>query len=147
MKDKVYEMYDDYYKAKAQLQELIDARNQLKESLKTAHPSRFAEGWIMLNDANQKIEKCRAALKGEYDAHQETCRGKEKYEQYKAELQEGTDGAFIYFKHCRPESYERVKNELYKDMTPEEIEEFNARIAHLEATRLEEFIAEKIDVD
>ena len=143
MNEKVYEMYDDYYHAEAQLQELIEARNLLKESLKTAHPDRFAEMWIMLNGANQKIDQCRAVLKAEYDAHQKTCRAQEKADAAMQGLMEGFYGSLVYMKHRHPESFKQAESEITGNMTSLEIKEFYEGIANLEATRLEEFIAEK----
>ena len=140
MSDKVYEMYDDYFQAEAQLQELIDARDMVRESLKTAHPSRLAEGYVLLDNANKKIEACKAALAAEYEAHQKACRSREAYEKVMGELSEGMEASYIYLKHRHPETFKTVQAAWYNNWTPEEIQEFEARIAHLEATRLEEFI-------
>jgi hypothetical protein len=137
MTEKIYPMYDDYHQAEAQLQELKDAREMVRESLKTAHPSRLAEGYILLKNANERIE---AALAREYEAHQQACRSREEYEKLLDELEEGVYAGYIYLKHRRPEAFKRVQAAWYQNRTPEEIEELEACIAHLEATRLEEFI-------
>jgi hypothetical protein len=140
MSEKVYEMYDDYYQAQAQLLELIEARDYLKESLKTAHPSKLADGYMMLNAANKKIEACEAALANEYETHQKACRSREAYDKSLDELSESVDAAYIYFKHRHPDRFKAIQAQFYNGRTPEEIEEFEDRIAILEATRLEEFI-------
>lgn len=140
MAEKVYEMYEDYHQAAAQLVELIEARDMLKEAMKTWHPSRLADGYIILKETNEKIEKCEAALAKEYETYQEACRAREAYDKSLDELAEGVYASYIYLKHRHPETFKRVQAAWYEGRTPEEIEELEDRIAILEATRLEEFI-------
>lgn len=108
MADKVYEMYDDYYEAEGQLRELIAARDMLVESLKTAHPSRLAEGRRMLAEANAKIKACTAALKAEYDSHQAAEKSREEYDQKMGELKEGFDAAMAYLATDHPEVHQKL---------------------------------------
>lgn len=108
MADRVYEMYDDYYEAQAQLLELIEARELLAASLKTAHPSRLKEGQKLLAAADKKIEACEAALAKEYDAHQATEKAREAYEQKMSELEESFDAAMEYLSTAHPEVHKRL---------------------------------------
>lgn len=143
MTNKVYPMYESYNQAAAQLVELIGARDLLAKSLKTAHPDKLRYGRRMLAEADKRIEACEAALAKEYETHQLICREKEKLEAMLSGLTVGLEGAFIYIKHCLPDKFELVKTVLFTGWSPKEIEEFNDRIAVLEATKLEEFIGEK----
>jgi hypothetical protein len=103
-------------------------------------PSRLAKGYVMLKATNEKIEKCEAALAREYEAYQDACRASEAHDKLFGELSDSMDSAYIYLKHRHPETFKTVQAQFYKDRTPEQIKEFKDRIAHLEATRLEEFI-------
>src|SRR5215218_3685950 len=102
MSEKVYPMYDSYNLAATQLVELIEARDRLIEALKAAPPGNRREGQQMLDEVNKKIASWEASLAKEYETHQLICREKEKLEAFISELSIGTEGAFIYIKHCLP---------------------------------------------
>ena len=97
----------------------------------------------MLNETNQKIDECRAALKAEYVAHQATCRAQEKVDAAMEGFKESFYGSPLYIKHRHPESFRQAETEITNNMTPLEIKEFYEGVALFEATRLEEFIGEK----
>lgn len=147
MTGKVYPMDENYNQVATKLVELIEARDLLAKSLKIAHPSKLRDGQRMLADADKKIEACESVLAKKYETYQLVRREKEKLEASMGEIEVGMEGAFIYIKHCLPDSFELVKTVLFTGWSSKEIDEFNDRIAVLEATKFEEFIAEKKDDD
>ena len=145
MSDKVYEMYDDYHQAIEKLHNFIKVRDELAEFLKVAPPEKLLENRELLAKMDKQIENSKALLAKEYEAYQVKCRDEEKLDDVKDDVKDRMERFFILVKHRMPEKLDELKAEVFVNWTPEEIEEFENRIAELEATRLEEFIGEKKD--
>jgi hypothetical protein len=56
-------------------------------------------------------------------------------------LDELSNDLYLIIKHQKPHLFEEFHRITTLDMTPEELEEFQKKIAHLEATRLDEILA------
>ena len=145
MSDKVYEMYDDYHQAIEKLHNFIKVRDELAEFLKVAPPEKLLENRELLAKMDKQIENSKALLAKEYEAYQVKCRDEEKLDDVKDDVKDRMERFFILVKHRMPEKLDELKAEVFVNWTPEEIEEFENRIAELEATRLEEFIGEAKD--
>lgn len=142
MKDKVYEMRDDYKKAVEDLLGFIKLREELAKTLKTAVPERVRELHELLAEMDKSIDACEAALANQYEAYQTKCRAEEELDEMSAEVEKRVEIVFIYIKHRHPEKFDELKTAIFANLTPEEIQDFYDRVAIREATELEEIIAE-----
>ena len=142
LKDKVYEMYDSYNQAASDLVEYIKLRDMLAAKIKIV-PFKRSENQQLLAEFDAHIEKAEAALAKEYDAHQEKCRAEEKLDQVMNDIAERTEMVYVYIKHRVPDKLQELETAIFAGWTTEEIQDFHDRVAILEATRLEELIAEE----
>ena len=143
MSDKVYEMDDHYNQGVAALLEFIKQRDELAENLKIAPPELIPEGQQLLADMDKRIEDYEAALAREYETYQNKCRAEENVENMNETILERMAMVYIYFKHRIPEKLEELEAIVLNNNTPEEAQAFYDRVAILEATKLEEIIAEE----
>jgi hypothetical protein len=142
MKDKAYEMYDEYNQAVEDLLGFIKIRDDLAASIKTGAPEKLREAQELLIEMDEAIESCESKLAKEYEAYQTKCRAEEELDNWSADVEKRIEMVFIYIKHRIPEKLDELKNALFANWTPDEIEKFYANVAVLEATQLEEIIAE-----
>lgn len=142
MEDKVYEMSDEYKQTVAGLLELFETRDELLKAIKIAPPDRLREGQEMLILINEQIEKTEAMLAEEYETYQAHQKALEAQKEKFDEMKQRMEMVFIYVKYRLPEKLEELKATIFNEMTPEWIQDFYDNVAILEATRLEELIAE-----
>lgn len=135
-------MPDDYKQALADLTGFIEERDELAKTLKLLPPEESKEGQRLLALFDEKIERCEQALAIEYEAHQKQCRAEENQDEIVEDMKLRMQMVYIYIKHRIPAKLEEITAALLNDYTPEEEQEFYDRVAILEATRLEEIIAE-----
>lgn len=140
MKDKIYEMEDDYKQAVANLLEFIKLRDLTAESLKTAAPDKLLEGQEMLADMDKQIETTEAILAKEYDAYQKYRKDLEKEAEMMDTVMETMQKYYILVKHRMPEKLGEVKTAIFTNWTEDEIQNFYDEAAIIEATRLEEIL-------
>ena len=145
MPNKVYEMDDNYNQAVADLLEVIKVRDELTESIKIAPPDKIREGQKLLATMNKKIEECEAALAKEYETTQTYKKALDEQEEVFDEVKHRMEMVFVYTKHRLPDKLNEMKAIIFNDMKPEWIQDFYDNVAILEATRLEELIAEAKD--
>jgi len=86
----------------------------------------FKEAAEKVEEADKKIEEAEAGVE---EALQAADRAHEKL--------------YIIIKHTKPHLFEGFRQISVDSLTPEELKEFLERIAHLEATQLEEILAGK----
>jgi len=145
MEDKVYEMYNEYNQAVEDLLGFIKIRDDLAASVKTGAPENLREAQELLIEMDEIIESCESKLAKEYEAYQTKCRAEEELENWSVDAEKRVKMVFIYIKHRIPEKLGELTNALFAKWTTDEIEKFYDDVAFLEATQLEEIIAEKTE--
>jgi uncharacterized protein YigA (DUF484 family) len=145
MKEKVYEMEDDYKERLAALLKAIETRDELAETVKLAPPEMRREGQKILAEMNKTLEDIEALLAHAHEAYQKFRRNEEEVSEMSEQLTEKFEEHFIRAKHCQPEKFAEMEAKLLKVWTPEVIEDFYDRVAIREATHLEEILAENIN--
>ena len=143
MKPKEYEMPEDYNRDLSVLLEAIADRDKLIVAIKTTPPKHREEGLRILRQMNQSIEKSEAALADYYEKHQTMRRAEAKREALFEKIKRQVAGSYIHVKYNHPETEEQIRK--YAANLFDSEEDFNALVAHLEATELEKIIARAPD--
>lgn len=138
-----YEMPQDYQERVARLLEMIETQKFYEKELK------FLQSWINLDEAkvykanlDKSIEEFEAVLAQEYEAYQIFKAAEADLIEYDEMVERNLKAMFIYFKHRQPDKLEKLKNTLLAGYSPEKLEKFYDGVAVLEATKLEEIIAQ-----
>lgn len=142
MKDKVYEMEDDYKEAVVKLQDFIERRDLLAKSFVSQTPKERREAGQTLADMDKQIESTEARLAKEYDAYQKYCKELDEQEEHTKRVAETMQKYYVLVKHRMPEELDKIKKAIFTSWTEEEIQNFYDEAAIIEATRLEEILGE-----
>jgi nitrate reductase beta subunit len=143
MSDIKYEMPQDYQDSLNVVLDLIEERDAFKKQIPVLPP------WVNVEEARSKlaelddvIEKAENALAAEYNAYQAHKKAEAELNKVNKEALLRMQMMYIYFKYRIPDKLEDVKAAALNGFTDEEIQEFYDGVAILEATKLEEIIAE-----
>jgi hypothetical protein len=144
MSDIKYEMPQDYQDSLAVVMDLIEERDAFKKQIPVLPP------WVNVEEARAKlaqfdnvIEKAENALADEYNAYQAHRKAEADLDKINKEVLVKMQMIYIYYKHRIPSKLEDIKAAALNGFTDEEIQEFYDGVAILEATELEEIIAEE----
>jgi hypothetical protein len=137
-----YEMSDDYKQAQEDLLDFIKVRDILAEAIKTMPPDKERENQELLAEMNETIENCEAKLAKEYESYQVYMRAQEKQDEIMSDVLERMQMVYILTKHRLPDNLPELEAAIFDGWAEEEIQKFLEGVAVLEATRLEEIIAE-----
>lgn len=142
MAEKVYEMSGHYKRATAELLELINKRDVLAATIKTAPLELKSEGRRILAEMDAKIDEAETGLAAEYKAHQLLCQLQEAQDALLDKMMIHTERMFIYNKHKQPpEKFKEFEAHVLSHFTPDELQAFYDRIAVREAAQLDEILA------
>jgi nitrate reductase beta subunit len=143
MSDIKYEMPQDYQDSLAIVLDLIEERDAFRKKLPVLPP------WVNIEEARAKlaelddvIEKAENVLADEYNAYQAHRKAEADLDEMNKEALLRMQMMYIYFKYRIPDKLEDVKAAALNGFTDQEIQEFYDGVAILEATKLEEIIAE-----
>jgi hypothetical protein len=139
-----YEMPQDYQDSLAFVMDLIEECDAFRRQIPTLPP------WVNVEEARAKlaemekaIDKAEELLANEYNAYQAHEKAKADLDETNKEVLIRMQMVYIYYKHRIPDKLEEIKAAALNGFTPEEIQDFYDGVAILEATQLEEIIAEE----
>jgi dsDNA-specific endonuclease/ATPase MutS2 len=150
IENREYPPDEEYFKFKAELEHWIEFRNRLAKKIKYLSPTKQRIKRLQLIDFDNKIAQAKQGLKKFYESSQEVERAEEK-ETLRSKLidralniaERASEKLYVIIKHRKPHLFEEFHKISTQDMTPEELQEFNARIKHLEATKLNDILEGK----
>lgn len=143
MAQKEYEMDDDYKKAAAFLVEQIAERDEIAAKLKLLSPKDRPEGLRLLAELDKAIERGEQALANEYESKQNYQRALDEQAQVAEKALHAVAGSLIHVKYRLPDKFEEAFNIFTKGFTNKEIEDFEDRMAEMEAGDLVRIIRRK----
>lgn len=150
IENKEYPPDEEYLQFKAELEHWIEFRNRLAKKIKYLSPTKQRIKRLQLIDFDNKIAQAKKGLRKFYESCQQVEKEEEK-ETLRSKLidralniaERAGEKLYIIIKHQKPHLFEEFHKISTQDMTPEELQEFNERIAHLEATKLDDILEGK----
>lgn len=150
IENKEYPPDEEYFQFKAEIEGWIEWRNRLAKKIKYLSPTKQRIKRLQLIDFDNKIAKAKKALIAFYKAGQQVERIEEKQILRSKLIDRALDIAeraseklYVIIKHQKPHLFEEFHKIATQDLTPEELREFNERIKHLEATKLDDILEGK----
>jgi hypothetical protein len=138
-----YEMPPNYHEKLAKLLKMIETQQFYKNEIKALQPWANVEVMRKLKaNLDQSIEQFETALASEYKAYQKLKTNEADLEEASKQLIEKSKMLYVYVKHCLPDKLDEFRKSALVGLTPQEIEKFYEDVATLEATKLDEIIAE-----
>lgn len=150
LQNEEYSSEEEYKRFEMLIDNWDEWREQTVKNMKYFPAPEQAIKRLQIANLENMIARARRNLKKFQEAGERIEEAEKKIEQAEAGLEEAMEEAerlsekrYIIIKHTKPHLFEEFHQISVDCLTPEELQEFLDRIAHLEATQLEDILAGK----